>query len=173
MERRKRNEKQKISFSCFFPGCNSLPRRSYAAVTDILYIEGVATVNATEAEKAFDADIKFVNAVANGAGTTNTASIVNDDKAGFTVNSLAGKGDSATFTFTIRNDGDLTAQVTPMIHENTNPAYFEVKSDWDGSSKELAGNGAEITYTVTVTMLQTPTTTVGGSVTIELTAVSG
>lgn len=164
---------RKLALVAFFLAAILCLGVGYAAVTDILYIEGVATVNATEAEKAFDADIKFVNAVANGAGTTNTASIVNDDKAGFTVNSLAGQGDSATFTFTIRNDGDLTAQVTPMIHENTNPAYFEVKSDWDGSSKELAGNGAEITYTVTVTLLQTPTTTVGGSVTIELTAVSG
>lgn len=143
----------------------------YAAVTDILYIEGVATVNATEAEKAFDTDIKFIGAVANGEGTTNTASIVNDDKAGFTVNNLAGAGDTATFTFTIKNDGDLAAKVTPKIASNTNEEFFEITSDWAGATKDLPGGG-ELTYTVTVTLKKTPTTTIGASFGIELTAVA-
>ena len=56
----------------------------YAVLTDILDIQGVANETGNTAE---------VN--------TNTP-----DKATFTVNTLAGKGDKATFTFTIKNEND-------------------------------------------------------------------
>lgn len=146
----------------------------YAAVTDILDIQGVANVNATAAEASFDEDIYFTNAVANGVGTPNTASINADnaDKGTFTVNSLAGKGDKATFTFTIINKGDLTADVTPAIVSHTNEEFFAVSSDWQGATKTLAGSGATIDYTVTVELLKTPTTTIGSQFGIELTAVA-
>ena len=146
----------------------------YAAVTDILDIQGVANVNATAAEASFDDDIYFTTAVANGVGTTNTASINADnaDKATFTVNSLAGAGDEATFTFTIINNGDLEADITPAIVSHTNEEYFDVSSDWQGQMKTLAGGGATVDYTVTVKLKKTPTTTIGGQFGIELTAVA-
>lgn len=145
----------------------------YAVVTDILDIQGVANVSATEAEKAFDQDVYFATAVANVAGDTASVNADNNDKATFTVNSLKGKDDTATFTFTIQNDGDLTANILPKLASNTNSEYFEVKSDWNGVARDLAGGGATETYTVTVKLLKTPTATVGTSISIELTATAG
>lgn len=149
----------------------------YAALTDILDITGSADVNHSDAEKAYNEDIHFAStngAVANDVGNTASVNADNNDKASFTVNSLSGAGDKATFTFTIVNDGDLDATVTPKLSANagnTNPTYFKITSDWDGAAKPLAAGGS-ITYTVTVELLKTPTETIGGSFLIELTAVS-
>ena len=148
----------------------------YAALTDVLDINGTADVSHAEAQDAFDEDIYFSKAVANPEGNTeNVASIVSSDPdmANFTVSSLSGQGDKATFTFTIKNDGDLDATITPTFAEdgNTNKEYFHIESDWKGASKRLEA-GKEITYTVTVTLLKTPTAQIHGSFHIELTAVS-
>ena len=148
----------------------------YAALTDVLDITGSVDVNQSAAEEAFNEDIYFSAAVANGIGTPNTASVNadNKDKASFTVNSLKGAGDTATFTFTIVNDGDLDAKVTPAFNAslgNTNPDYFDIESDWDGATKDLVAGGS-LTYTLTVTLKETPTNSVSGSFLIELTAVS-
>lgn len=147
----------------------------YAALTDILDITGSADINQSAAEQAFNEDIYFKAAHANDDGNTASVNTDNKDKASFTVNSLKGKDDSASFTFTITNDGDLAAEVTPTLSAtagNTNPEYFSISSDWAGQSKTLDA-GAELTYEVTVTLLKTPTQTIGGSFLIELTAVSG
>ena len=144
----------------------------YAVVTDILDIQGVANVSATAAEKAFDEDIKFISAVANVTGDTASVNADNEDKATFTVNSLKGQGETATFTFTIENGNDIDALVTPKLASNTNDTYFEVSSDWGGVAKTIAA-GQTATYTVTVELLKTPTSTVGTSISIELTATAG
>ena len=143
----------------------------YAALTDVLDITGSADVNQSAAEEAFNEDIYFSAAVANETGNTASINADNNDKASFTANTLKGKGDKATFTYTIQNDGDLDALITPAISSNTNTAYFAVSSDWAGQPKTLAA-GASITYTVTIELIETPTATISGSCIIELTAVS-
>ena len=144
----------------------------YAALTDVLDITGSADVNQSAAEEAFNEDIHFTAAVANEEGNTASVNSDNNDKASFTINTFKGKDDVATFTFTIKNNGDLDATVTPAIaatNGNTNTEYFEVTSNWAGASKTLAA-GQEITYTVTVKLLKTPTDTISGEFNIVLTA---
>lgn len=143
----------------------------YAALTDVLDITGSADVNQSAAEESFNEDIYFTGAVANESGNTASVNADNNDKASFTANTLKGAGDTATFTFTILNNGDVDAVVTPAISSNTNPTYFEITSDWAGQAKDLAA-GQSLTYTVTVELLQTPTETISGSFVIELTATS-
>lgn len=144
----------------------------YAVLTDILDIQGVANVSATEAEKVFESKIYFTDAVANDTGNTAEVNTNTPDKATFTVNTLAGKGDKATFTFTIKNENDgIDADVTPAIASNTRSDFFKVYSDWAGATKTIAAGG-DATYTVTVELLETPTETIGTSIAIELTAVS-
>lgn len=143
----------------------------YAALTDVLDITGSADVNQSAAEEAFNEDIYFSAAVANQTGNTASVNADNNDKASFTANNLKGKGDTATFTFTIKNNGDVDATVTPKISSNTNATYFGVSSDWAGQTKDLKA-GEEITYTVTIELLETPTETISGSCIIELTATS-
>ena len=146
----------------------------YAALTDTLDINGTVDVNQSAAEEAFNEDIFFSAAAANEAGNTASVNADNNDKASFTINTFKGKDDVATFTFTIKNNGDVDANVTPKLNAslgNTNPEYFAIESDWDGATKLLAA-GEEITYTLTVTMLKTPTETVSGSFLVELEAKS-
>ena len=146
----------------------------YAALTDTLDITGSADVNQSAAEEAFNEDIYFSAAVANEAGNTASVNADNNDKASFTAATLKGKGDKVTFTFTIKNDGDVAATVTPKLNAtlgNTNPEYFSLTSDWDGASKTLEAGG-ELTYTLTVELLKTPTETIAGSFLVELTAVA-
>ena len=146
----------------------------YAALTDTLDITGSADVNQSAAEEAFNEDIYFSAAVANEDGNTASINADNNDKASFTAKTLKGKGDKVTFTFTIKNDGDVDATVTPKLNAtlgNTNPEYFSLTSDWDGATKTLAAGG-ELTYTLTVELLKTPTETIAGSFLVELTAVS-
>lgn len=143
----------------------------YAALTDVLDITGSADVNQSAAEESFNEDIYFTAAVANQSGNTASVNADNNDKASFTANTLKGANDTATFTFTITNAGDVDAVVTPAIKSNTNDTYFAISSDWAGQPKELLA-GQSLTYTVTVTLQQTPTETIAGSFVIELTAVS-
>ena len=146
----------------------------YAALTDTLDITGSADVNQSAAEEAFNEDIYFSAAVANEAGNTASVNADNNDKASFTAATLKGKGDKVTFTFTIKNDGDVAAEVTPKLNAtlgNTNPEYFSVTSDWAGETKTLDAQ-SQLTYTVTVELLKTPTETIAGSFLIELVAVA-
>ena len=146
----------------------------YAALTDTLDITGSADVNQSAAEEAFNEDIYFSAAVANETGNTASVNADNNDKASFTAATLKGKGDKVTFTFTIKNDGDVAAEVTPKLNAtlgNTNPEYFSVTSDWAGETKTLDAQ-SQLTYTVTVELLKTPTETIAGSFLIELVAVA-
>ena len=146
----------------------------YAALTDVLDITGTADVNQSAAEESFNEDIYFSAAAANETGNTASVNADNNDKASFTANTLKGKGDKATFTFTIKNNGDVNADITPKLNAslgNSQPDYFTVTSDWDGATKALNA-GAEITYTITVELIKTPTETISSSFLVELTAVS-
>ena len=147
----------------------------YAALTDTLDITGSADVNQSAAEEAFNEDIYFSAAVANETGNTASVNRDNNDKASFTANTLKGKDDTVTFTFTIKNAGDVDALVTPKLNAslgNTNPEYFTIESDWNGAAQTVAAN-SEKTYTVTVTLIKTPTETIAGSFLVEFTAVAG
>ena len=146
----------------------------YAALSDTLDITGSADVNQSAAEEAFNEDVYFSAAVANQAGNTASVNADNNDKASFTAATLKGKGDQVTFTFTIKNNGDVDATVTPKLNAtlgNTNPEYFSISSDWNGEAKTLEAH-SEITYTLTVELLKTPTDTISGSFLVELVAVS-
>ena len=146
----------------------------YAALSDTLDITGSADVNQSAAEEAFNEDVYFTAAVANETGNTASINADNNDKASFTAATLKGKGDKVTFTFTITNEGDVDATVTPKLNAslgNTNPEYFSIESDWEGTAKTLAAH-SEITYTLTVELLKTPTETISGSFLVELTAVA-
>ena len=145
----------------------------YAALTDVLDINGTADVNQSQAEADFDLNVYF-SAVSK-IHDDDKVSITDgdNDMASFTINSLKGKDDTASFTFTITNDSDLDAMVTPTFAAdgNTNPTYFSIESDWAGQPREIKA-GESDTYTVTVTLLATPTETIHGSFHIELTAVA-
>lgn len=163
---------RKLAIVAFFLAAVMCIGAGYAVLTDILDIQGVANVSATEAEKVFESKIYFTNAVANEPGNSAEVSTNNNDKATFTANTLAYEGNKATFTFTILNEnGTLDANVTPKITANTKPEYFAVSSDWNGETT-LIEAGKSKTYTLTVELLKTPTETLGTSITIELTAVS-
>lgn len=146
----------------------------YAALTDVLDINGSADVNQTAAEEAFNEDIYFKAAVANQTGNVASVDANDNDMASFTASTLKGAGDTATFTFTIANDGDVDALVTPSFAAdgNSNAEYFEVSSDWAGQAKTI-GAGQTLTYTVTVKLIKTPTETIHGAFHIELTATAG
>ena len=146
----------------------------YAALSDTLDITGSADVNQSAAEEAFNEDVYFSAAVANEVGNTASVNADNNDKASFTAATLKGKGDKVTFTFTIKNDGDVDAVVTPKLNAslgNTNPEYFSITSDWAGESRTLAAH-SEVTYTLTIELLKTPTETISGSFLVELVAVA-
>ena len=142
----------------------------YAALTDVLEVTGRADINQSQAEADFDLNVKFTDAT-----KTNEGDIVtfNEDSATFEIKSLSGKDDVAEFTFTITNSSDLDAIVTPTFAEegNTNTEYFSIVSDWAGQPKEIKAGQSE-TYTVTVTLLKTPTDTIFGSFRMILTAVA-
>ena len=110
----------------------------YASVADVLDITGTADVTKANAQLAFDADVYFSKAeVADGNTGTNTTSINadNNDKASFTAKNFKGDGDTAVFTYTIKNDNDIAAEVTPSISSNTLAEYFEVSSNWAGATR--------------------------------------
>lgn len=148
----------------------------YAALTDTLDITGSADITLSTLEAEFNQDIYFTAAVANDEGNTASVNNDNNDKASFTANNLAKKGDKATFTFTLTNDGntDLDALITPKLDSekgNTQPQYFNIYSDWQGEAKILEV-GKTITYTVTVELIDTPQAALSGSFLIELVATS-
>ena len=149
----------------------------YAAIADVLDITGSADVTKENAQAAFDADVYFANAALADAHNENTTSVNadNKDKASFTAKSLKGQGDTASFIYTIKNDNDVDAEVTPRISSNTSEGYFGLSSDWNGQPRTIKA-GESATYTVTVTLKKTPTfetlELVSGSFIIELTAVA-
>ncbi len=163
---------RRIAIGAFFLAVVLCLSVGFALVTDILDIQGVANVNADTS--TFDENIYFSDAVANATGDTARVNAdAANDKATFTVNSLKSKGDTATFTFTIKNDNEVAALVTPKLASNTNEEYFKVTSDWmvEGVSQaKTIDAGTDKTYTITVELLKMPTSTIGTSISIELTA---
>lgn len=145
----------------------------YAALTDVLDINGTVDVNQSQAEADFDLEVYFSEVAKSNDDDKVSITDGDNDMASFTINSLNGKDDTASFTFTIKNDSDLDAMVTPTFAAdgNTNPTFFQIESDWAGQPREIKA-GQSATYTLTVTLLATPTDTIHGAFHIELTAVA-
>ena len=161
---------RKIAIVAFFLVAVLCIGAGYAAVTDLLDIQGTAEVSQTNAQSAFDENLKFIDAVANQTGNTATVNPQNNDKASFSANSLKTKDETVTFTFTIENSNtDLDASVTPRITSETNADYFEISSDWAGATKTIEAGTTEL-YTVTVRLKKQPVDVVGAGFGIEFTA---
>ena len=139
----------------------------FAAVSTTLDITGKADVNP---DAAFKQDIYFDSAVANDAGNTAAVNPNDDNKASFTANNLSGMGDSASFTYVVKNDGDLDAKisVTACSVSIGDTSIFEISTSWDEAQDLAAGGQAEIT--VTVSLKSTPEESISGSFIVELKA---
>lgn len=104
----------------------------YAAVTNVLDIQGSASVSANVAEEEFNEDIYFkgvkdaqgnvvtnIDSTAN-AGYTANINTNNNDKAQFTALALANQNDKVTITYVIQNDSAFDATVGMKTNTNTN-----------------------------------------------------
>ena len=131
----------------------------FANVIDALDIIGTADITKEQAQAAFNEDVYFLNATAQAPNTAHVDAN-NNDRATFTINSLKGAGDTATFTFTVVNTGDLAATVTVNEVTNNNGEYFafsySIANDGNLPAKSGETDG-ELTITVTVTLQKTPT----------------
>ena len=129
----------------------------FAAVSTTLDITGKADVNP---DAAFKQDIYFDSAV----------NPNDDNKASFTANNLSGMGDSASFTYVVKNDGDLdaTISVTACSVSIGDTSIFDISTNWDAAQELVVGGQAEIT--VTVSLKSTPEESISGSFIVELKA---
>ncbi len=146
----------------------------YAALSDVLDIQGTAEISAGIAEEAFNQDVYF-SAVTHSSGMTASINADNNDKGSFTATGFSQVGDKVTATFTIKNDSEhYAANVTPKLLQNSNDTFFAISSDWNTTMQTIAA-GAEKTITVTVELIKLPTVDEGmttASFDIELTAVT-
>ena len=149
----------------------------YAALTDTLTIAGQANITTGKAEEELNHDIFFASAdkdtTTGTSGVLDTASVLADnDRASFTVNSLALGGETATFKFVVHNKSnheaalstptitirDLIADGTDVDTDNDN--VFKVTTSWDDATLEAAtddSNPGTATLTVTVTLYEAGT----------------
>ena len=145
----------------------------YAALTDTLTIAGQANITTGKAEEALNEDVFFYSAApadtTGTSGVADTASVLNDnDRASFTVNSLALGGETATFTFVVHNKSnhDVTLS-TPNVSirdliengedvDSDNDNVFTVTTSWASTTLPAATdaeNPGTATLTVTVKLL--------------------
>lgn len=133
----------------------------YAALTDMLTIEGEIKVPLENANDAFDELVYFSSAEASNAQDTieiNT-SVYQGDTVDIFINSLAIKDQTATFTMKIQNDFENAVTVTPAVNNlgsATSADWLTFESNWSGQAKTIASGGFE-TYILTVTLGKTPT----------------
>lgn len=146
----------------------------YAALSDVLDIQGTAEISAGIAEEAFNQDVYF-SGVSSGTGYTASINPDNNDKGTFTATGFSQVGDVVSITYTIKNDSEhYAANVTPKLLQNSNETYFQVTSDWQSTMQTIPAGG-EKTITVMVTLVKLPTADEGlttASFNIELTAVT-
>jgi len=149
----------------------------FAAVTDVLDIWGTAEVDENSYKAAYDADIYFIEASAENVKDSAHVDANNNDRASFTVNSLGGQDDTAEFTFVVANYGDLSATLTlaPVSDgaenpSNNNTTFFDFAYQLSEETiPAKAGNEpGKATVTVTVRLLQTPTSIQSATFDLEL-----
>ena len=127
----------------------------YAALTDVLNIDGNIEVTQDGAEDAFDADVYFSDV---SSGSAYTAWIQQDpDMASFKITGLAGQGDTVTITFTVKNDSDVDATFVASVNStgSSDKEYFSCVTSADTTPVSLPAGGTA-TIDVTVTLLKTP-----------------
>lgn len=155
----------------------------YAAVTNVLDIQGSATVDIKHANDAFNEDVyftgvknaegNFVTTIDANAGLKYTANINtnNNDKAQFTVTGLEEKDDSTTITYQIKNDSDYEANVTLKTETNTNPTDFNFSyyfgQDTSATTATIPANGT-VEVSVVVSVARQLTDIASGSFILEL-----
>ncbi len=159
----------------------------YAAVTNVLDIQGSASVSASVAEEEFNEDIYFTGVVLNGEvkedgivagdnqGYTANINTNNNDKGQFTVNSLANKNDSVLITYRIKNDSLHQANVDLKTKSNTNETNFgfEYYFGTAGTTTATIAAGGTVDVTVKVSLLNQLTAADSASFTIELNVTAG
>lgn len=149
----------------------------YAALTDTLSIIGNAHIDIGAANTTFDEKVYFSNAEATSTtGTGTTADVVsfNSDDATFTANKLAVKGEKSVFTFTIKNDSNVAANITVNAKKlsgadnpsNSNTDKFKVTYDL---SADTIASGGSVTVTVTVEVVNPITSATSATFGIEYT----
>ncbi|MBQ9807104.1 MAG: hypothetical protein IJW49_11455 [Clostridia bacterium] len=146
----------------------------YAALNDTLTVAGQANVTTGKAEDALNEDVYFYSATATSttgtSGSANTASILQDnDRASFTVHSLALGGETATFTFVIYNESNHEVTLsTPTVTirdliadgvdvETDNDNVFTVETAYSSTTLPAATDAStpgQATLTVTVTLYE-------------------
>ena len=164
----------------------------YAALTDTLTIIGNAHVDVDTANKTFDERIKFTAADAidsTGTGTTADVASYTADDATYTVNRLAVMDEYSVFTFTIKNESNVDAEISvgaTKLSGDTNPSnsntnkfdvqykYFKSAGNEFGEQepKVIGKNGGTMIVQVTVTLKEPVTSATSATFGIELTATS-
>ena len=155
----------------------------YAAYTDELTATGTANVKTDGAKAAFDADVYFdptyiKKSDADDAYIDAGSGATANDKAEFTVQSVAVEGDQAIFTFKIVNTStEFDAVLIPTLHL-ANSSFFKIdyvfsdaditdKADsrWDTSSTTgTVEAGGELLLNVRVTLIASPIDAISGTI---------
>jgi len=159
----------------------------YAAVTNVLDIQGSVSVSATKVEEEFNEDIYFegvidkdgnvVSSIATSEEYGYTANINtnNNDKAQFTVTGISGKGDSKSITYRIKNESEHEASVSMKTITNTNTDDFSFGYYFGtpGTTSATIAAGGTVDVTVTVTLDEQLTAQSSASFVLELDVTAG
>lgn len=177
---------RKLAIVAFLLCATMLVGLGYAAVTNVLDIQGSASVSAEVAEKEFNEDIYFAGVVkgtelvqtvdtAAGLGYTANINVNNKDKGQFTVTGLTNKDDAQTITFRIKNDSEHDATVSLKTKTNSNETNFDFTHYFgteDKTTTTIAAGGT-VDVTVKVLLKNQLTAADSASFTIELNVTAG
>lgn len=164
----------------------------YAALTDDLFITGDATLNTTQAQNEFDADIYFSAADVqsstgtylkdgSGADVVDKADVVSADSARFNVLTLAQRDEVVTFIYTITNDSeefDAVITADPGYPTTNDPTNFEITYDMDANQAgvqtegTVSKGGNTLQILVTVKLLNSPAENTTATFNFDITATS-
>lgn len=136
----------------------------YAAVTNVLDIQGSVNVSQEAAEKEFNEDVYFEGVVVDGApvqtveaaankGYTANINANNNDKAQFTVTSIQSTGDEQAITYRIKNESEHPVDVSLKTSTSTNDKfsisyYFETV----GTTTTTIASNSTVDVTVVVSL---------------------
>ena len=159
----------------------------YAAVTNVLDIQGSTSVSATAAEEEFNEDIYFtgvvdntntvVSSITDSATYGYTANINsnNNDKAQFTVTGLKKSGDKYSITYEIKNDSAYEATVSMKTKTNTdeNNFGFSYYFGTEGTTTATIAANGTTRVTVVVSLEEQLTSAASASFVLELNVTAG
>ena len=160
----------------------------YAAVTNVLDIQGSTSVSATAAEEEFNKNVYFTGVVDNTDnvvasitdsatyGYTANINTNNNDKAQFTVTGLKKSGDKYSITFEIQNDSahDATISVKKATNTNEDAFGFSYYFGSEGTkTTTIAKNGGTAQVTVVISLDVQLTEAASASFVLELNVTAG